>query len=249
MTLRPLTMMIAFLVVTMTTSSAWAYINPNKGRFMQRDSVGYVDGPNVYQYVRSQPTRWVDPSGERAGRPVQHIRPTVGGGMGGSFGRGMMAPSRPGDGGFGPGVARPRPQPAPQKPLTGPHSGMPTPQPAPPGGFKPLGPKPGPVGPQQVPLGMPPDGQTVPGITPLPPGLDPIDPLTGIPLTMGRRGEDWVNPEDYDCPEDCIDECDRLYEEIGRTECNNLRTNEQKRLCWDRVFSQADVCRRHCEGR
>jgi len=63
MTLRPLPLTIAFLLTTMTTSSTWAYLNPSTGRFLQRDSIGYIDGPHIYQYVGSQPQRFVDPSG------------------------------------------------------------------------------------------------------------------------------------------------------------------------------------------
>ncbi len=37
--------------------------DPIHGRFLQRDPAGYVDGMNLYEYVRSRPTRWVDPGG------------------------------------------------------------------------------------------------------------------------------------------------------------------------------------------
>ena len=33
------------------------------GRWMGRDKLGYVDGMGLYGYVRSQPTRWMDPTG------------------------------------------------------------------------------------------------------------------------------------------------------------------------------------------
>lgn len=56
--------LIIVLLLTLTgTSSAWAMYNPSTGRFLQRDSVGYVDGTNLYQYVGSRPTHYVDPSG------------------------------------------------------------------------------------------------------------------------------------------------------------------------------------------
>lgn len=32
-------------------------------RFLQRDPIGYVDGPNLYEYVQGRPTRLTDPSG------------------------------------------------------------------------------------------------------------------------------------------------------------------------------------------
>jgi len=35
------------------------------GRLVQRDPGGYVDGLNLYQYARSQPTRHTDPTGAR----------------------------------------------------------------------------------------------------------------------------------------------------------------------------------------
>jgi RHS repeat-associated protein len=41
------------------------YFSPRLGRFLQRDPVGYADGMNPYQYVRGNPTNFVDPSGLR----------------------------------------------------------------------------------------------------------------------------------------------------------------------------------------
>jgi RHS repeat-associated protein len=37
--------------------------SPSLGRFLQRDPLGYIDGPNLYEYVRSMPTYYVDPLG------------------------------------------------------------------------------------------------------------------------------------------------------------------------------------------
>ena len=37
--------------------------DPFHARFMQRDPLGYVDGMNLYEYVRSRPTVLVDPNG------------------------------------------------------------------------------------------------------------------------------------------------------------------------------------------
>jgi len=37
--------------------------HPALGRWVQRDPIGYADGMNLYQYVRSRPTAAVDPSG------------------------------------------------------------------------------------------------------------------------------------------------------------------------------------------
>jgi RHS repeat-associated protein len=39
------------------------YYDPAEGRFIQRDPLDYVDGPNLYEYVRSEPTRLTDPTG------------------------------------------------------------------------------------------------------------------------------------------------------------------------------------------
>jgi RHS repeat-associated protein len=39
------------------------YYDAAKGRFLQRDPLGYVDGMNLYEFVRGQPTRQLDPSG------------------------------------------------------------------------------------------------------------------------------------------------------------------------------------------
>lgn len=35
-----------------------------KGRFLQRDALGYIDGPNLYEYGRSNPAKYVDPNGQ-----------------------------------------------------------------------------------------------------------------------------------------------------------------------------------------
>jgi len=37
------------------------YYDPLKGRFLQRDPAGYIAGMNLYEYVESSPTFWVDP--------------------------------------------------------------------------------------------------------------------------------------------------------------------------------------------
>jgi RHS repeat-associated protein len=37
--------------------------SPSLGRFLQRDPLGYIDGPNLYEYARSMPTVLTDPMG------------------------------------------------------------------------------------------------------------------------------------------------------------------------------------------
>jgi len=39
------------------------YYSPGFGRFVSRDPVLYQDGPNLYIYVRGNPTSWLDPLG------------------------------------------------------------------------------------------------------------------------------------------------------------------------------------------
>lgn len=39
------------------------YYNPVSGRFLQRDPLGYVDGMNLYEYVKSNPHTKIDPFG------------------------------------------------------------------------------------------------------------------------------------------------------------------------------------------
>ena len=38
--------------------------DPTTGRYVQGDPLGLVDGPSVYGYVRQNPGRYIDPTGE-----------------------------------------------------------------------------------------------------------------------------------------------------------------------------------------
>ena len=55
---------IFFAVAPMTAHARW--YDPERGRFMSRDPAGFVDGPNVYQFVLNDPINFNDPTGEAA---------------------------------------------------------------------------------------------------------------------------------------------------------------------------------------
>jgi len=40
------------------------YLSPVLGRFLQRDTVGYVDGMNLYEFTQGRPTSALDPTGD-----------------------------------------------------------------------------------------------------------------------------------------------------------------------------------------
>jgi hypothetical protein len=65
MSKRSMWLFVLMCGITMAWSSAQAYYNPQAGRFIQRDPLGYVDGMNLYEYVMSKPGRGLDPSGKR----------------------------------------------------------------------------------------------------------------------------------------------------------------------------------------
>lgn len=46
------------------------YIHPVLGRFVSRDPSGYSDGASLYEYARSDPSRWTDPFGLQATGPA-----------------------------------------------------------------------------------------------------------------------------------------------------------------------------------
>jgi RHS repeat-associated protein len=46
------------------------YQDPELGRFLQRDPLGYGAGVNLYQYTSSSPTNWVDPFGLEEAKPI-----------------------------------------------------------------------------------------------------------------------------------------------------------------------------------
>lgn len=55
---------VAIVVLVAASSDALAYYDPQQGRFIARDPIGYDGGDaNLYQYVHSNPEVFVDPSG------------------------------------------------------------------------------------------------------------------------------------------------------------------------------------------
>lgn len=50
-------------VVLLGTSAHARYFSPREGNFLSPDRAGMIDGPNLYQYVRGQPTMHTDPTG------------------------------------------------------------------------------------------------------------------------------------------------------------------------------------------
>jgi len=55
------------------------YYVPERGRFIQRDPLGYVDGMGVYAYVGNNPVNYVDPEGEFAHIAYFALAGSVGG--------------------------------------------------------------------------------------------------------------------------------------------------------------------------
>ena len=46
-----------------STQAAFAHLSPSTGTFLQRDSLEYVNGMSMREYVRSNPVRYLDPRG------------------------------------------------------------------------------------------------------------------------------------------------------------------------------------------
>ncbi len=86
------------------------FYDPNNGRWLTRDPMGYDGGINLYGYVGNNPGNRVDPSGH--GGEVNQS----GGSAGSPGGSGPGGPKFPTDGPIRPPVPRPMPQPAPSPP-------------------------------------------------------------------------------------------------------------------------------------
>jgi uncharacterized protein RhaS with RHS repeats len=97
-TTRLIAVLVGLAAIAMVAADAKAYYHPGMGRFMSRDpgagnanrigaggpavgggfiprdptgSAQYADGMNLYQYVRGNPNRFVDPSGNAARNPLE----------------------------------------------------------------------------------------------------------------------------------------------------------------------------------
>src|SRR5262249_61034236 len=53
------------------------YYDSVKGRFLQRDPLGYIDGMNLYEYVKDSPTTRVDPEGSLTWNNLDTVFTTV----------------------------------------------------------------------------------------------------------------------------------------------------------------------------
>jgi hypothetical protein len=60
---RPFLIFLFGTIVTAFSGSAAAHLHPAMGRFMQRDPIGYVDGTDLTEYVRSNPVSSSDSTG------------------------------------------------------------------------------------------------------------------------------------------------------------------------------------------
>lgn len=67
-TYRMLLLVVAMLAWFTPTAHARWY-DPTTGRWTTRDPAGYVDGANLYQYVVSNPLKYVDQNGRQASQP------------------------------------------------------------------------------------------------------------------------------------------------------------------------------------
>ena len=64
MSYKPLIAALVIVLSTLTQNrTAFAYYDPALGRFLSRDPMRYVDGPNLYAYVSNRPADFADPSG------------------------------------------------------------------------------------------------------------------------------------------------------------------------------------------
>jgi hypothetical protein len=59
----PTAIVLIGVLATQASISSARYYHPSMGQFLGRDSLGYSDGHNVYQYVRSSPALNTDPYG------------------------------------------------------------------------------------------------------------------------------------------------------------------------------------------
>ena len=77
----PKTLLILFALLTLAGIAPQTYGRfylASQGRFMTRDPLGYVDGANLYEYVRSNPVYGVDPQGTAVCQGVPCPTPLIG---------------------------------------------------------------------------------------------------------------------------------------------------------------------------
>ncbi len=51
-----------FLVESGLAYNWHRHYDPTLGRYLQADPLGFIDGPNVYNYVTNAPTMYADPA-------------------------------------------------------------------------------------------------------------------------------------------------------------------------------------------
>lgn len=86
MTTRFMTFIVGLLTLLCTTADVCGRVyEATTGRWLTRDPAGFVDGPNLYQYVQSNPLASRDPLGLMCTRAV---------GACGQAGMGWLMPGR-----------------------------------------------------------------------------------------------------------------------------------------------------------
>lgn len=64
--MKSITAIMLFGALALASAAEARMFLPREGRFLSADRAGMIDGPNLYQYVRSNPALWRDPTGRFA---------------------------------------------------------------------------------------------------------------------------------------------------------------------------------------